>query len=235
MRAPAIDTTVLLIDDDPSITELFGTAFERQGFTVAISHRGREGLSRVEAASPDVIVLDVVLPDMSGIAVCEAMRKLTTAPILMISGRASEADVVGALEAGADDYLIKPFGTAELVARMRAALRRSTPAEPPDSLITAGVLSLSPSRRRAWLRGQALDLPDKEFSLLEALLRSPDRVVTRAALMREVWGGDTSVTNKALDATVRRLRQKLGDAAGGIVTVRGVGFRFEPAGERLDP
>ncbi|MBV8979843.1 MAG: response regulator transcription factor [Acidimicrobiia bacterium] len=235
MRAPAIDTTVLLIDDDPSITEVFGTALELQGFTVTIAHGGRDGLSCLDAGAPNVILLDVALPDMSGIAVCEAMRKLTTAPILMISGRASETDVIAALEAGADDYLIKPFGTAELVARIRAALRRTTPMEEGDALVGAGLLTLSPGRHRAWLRGQALDLLDKEFALLEALLRNPDRVVTRAALIREVWRGDTSVTNKALDATVRRLRQKLGEAAGSIVTVRGVGFRIEPAGEKLDP
>jgi DNA-binding response OmpR family regulator len=151
----------------------------------------------------------------------------------MISGRASETDVIAALEAGADDYLVKPFGTAVLVARIRAALRRSTPTDAPDALLRAGVLSLSPGRRQAWLQGQALDLPDKEFALLEALVRHPGRIITRASVMRDVWGSEGSVTKKALDATMRRLRQKLGDSGASIVTVRGVGFRLEP--DRLVP
>jgi two-component system, OmpR family, response regulator RegX3 len=230
VRAPAIDTTVLFVDDDPAIAEAFGTALELEGFSLEVAHDGREALECFERAAADVVVLDVVLPGASGITVCERIRKVSSVPILMISGRAWEADVVAALEAGADDYLIKPFGTAELVARIRAALRRSSPPEPTDTVRRVGNLTLSPERGRAWLRGRALELTDKEFALLEALMRNPDRVVTRAALVREVWGGDGSVTKKALDATVRRLRDKLGDADGSIVTVRGVGFRFEPPG-----
>ncbi|MBV8160037.1 MAG: response regulator transcription factor [Acidimicrobiia bacterium] len=227
MRAPAIDTTVLLVDDVAEITELFGATLELQGFSVVVAHRGREALERFEDEAPDVAVLDVVLPDMSGIAVCETIRNRSAIPILMISGRASEVEVIAALEAGADDYIVKPFGGAELVARIRAALRRSDAAEPQRAFLRVGLLTISPGRQQAWLGGEALNLPDKEFAVLEALAGHPDRVVTRASLMRDVWA-DGSVSNKALDATVRRLRQKLGDAAGSIVTVRGVGFRLEP-------
>lgn len=230
MRAPTIDTTVLLVDDEPGVTDALGTALELQGFTVRVAHRGDEGMDAFSQANPDVVVLDVALPDASGIEVAEAIRRQSPVPILMISGHNSEVQVIAALEAGADDYLVKPFGVAELVARIRAALRRSSPAGPAQELIQVGILTVAAGRGRAWLRGQALSLPDKEFALLEALVRSPDRVVSRAGLMRDVWGADGSVTNKALDAAVRRLRQKLGTSAGTITTVRGVGFRFEPPG-----
>jgi DNA-binding response OmpR family regulator len=216
-----------LVDDEPAIADAFGTALELQGFSLEVAHRGGEALECFKNLTPDVVLLDIGLPDMSGLAVCASIRQISSVPILIISGRTSEADVIAALQAGADDYLPKPFGRAELVARIRAALRRSIPSEPTSAVLTVGGLTLSPERRRAWLNGQALDLHDKEFALLEALLRSPERVVTRASLIREVWGGEKSVTNKALDATVRRLRQKLGDRGAGIVTVRGVGLRFE--------
>src|SRR5581483_8590517 len=193
-------------------------------FTVVVAHGGKKALECVEEKTPDVVVLDVVLADMSGIAVCSAIRGRSSVPILMISGRASEADVIAALDAGADDYLVKPFGVAELVARIRADLRRSGSVERPDALMTVGPITVSSRRRQAWLRGQALSLPDKELALLEALVRSPNRVVTRASVMRDVWSSEGAVSNKALDAAVRRLRQKLGDVGDCIVTVRGVGF-----------
>jgi DNA-binding response OmpR family regulator len=224
---------VLLVDDERTVADVFSTALEAQGFTVALAHGGKETLKVFQELAPDVVVLDVVLPDMSGIAVCETIRKRSSVPIVMISGRATETDVIAALEAGADDYLIKPFGTAVLVARIRAALRRSSPADAPDALLQVGILTVSPGRGQAWLRGQALDLPDKEFALLEALVRHPGRIITRASIMRDVWGSEGSVSKKALDATMRRLRQKLGDRGGSIVTVRGVGFRLEP--DRLVP
>jgi len=218
---------VLLVDDEEAITDVFGSSLEHQGFTVVVAHGGKKALECVEEKTPDVVVLDVVLADMSGIAVCSAIRGRSSVPILMISGRASEADVIAALDAGADDYLVKPFGVAELVARIRAALRRSGSVERPDALMTVGPITVSSGRRQAWLRGQALSLPDKELALLEALVRSPNRVVTRASVMRDVWSSEGAVSNKALDAAVRRLRQKLGDVGDCIVTVRGVGFRLE--------
>lgn len=228
VRAPGIDTTVLLVDDDEAITDAFGLSLVQQGFTVAVAHTGADAASVFETEAPDVVVLDVVLPDISGIAVCDTLRRRSSVPILMISGRQSEVDVVAALEAGADDYLVKPFGTAELVARIRAALRRSGPRQPVDALLQVGTLALAPERRRAWVGGQALDLPDKEFALLEVLVLHPGRVVTRASVTRELWSTEGAVGNKALDAAVRRLRQKLAGRAGRIVTVRGVGFRYEP-------
>jgi len=221
VRAPDIDTTVLLVDDEEAITDAFGAALELQGFTVTVAHRAADAVALVDEATPDVVLLDLLLPDSSGIEVCRSIRKRSPVPILMISGRATEADVVAALEAGADDYLVKPFGVAELVARIRAALRRSSPASPADALLQAGPVTLAPGRRRVWVRGHALDLPDREFAVLEVLVRNQGRVVSRASVTR-------GLSSKALDATVRRLRQKLGDSAGAIVTVRGVGFRFEP-------
>jgi len=218
---------VLLVDDEAAITDAFGDALELQGFTVAVAHRGADAMALVDEAKPDVVVLDVVLPDSSGVDVCAAIRRRSQVPILMISGRATEADVIAALEAGADDYLVKPFGIAELVARIRAALRRSTPATPANALLQAGPVTLAPALRRTWVQGQAVDLPAREYAVLEVLVQSQTRVVTRASIIRELSGAEGGMSSKALDAAVRRLRQKLGDAAGTIVTVRGVGFRFE--------
>ena len=228
VRAPDIDTTVLLVDDEEAVTDAISAALEMQGFTVTVARHGADAVAVVEEAPPDVVVLDVTLPDSPGIKVCRTIRRRSTVPILMISREAAETEVIAALEAGADDYLVRPFGVAELVARIRAALRRSSTPEPVDALMQVGPITLAPLRHRAWLRGQGIDLPDKEFGVLEVLVRNAGRVVTRASLVRELYGSDGAVSNKALDATVRRLREKLGDAGHSIVTVRGVGFRFEP-------
>jgi two-component system response regulator RegX3 len=228
VRAPDIDTTVLLVDDEEAVTDAISAALEMQGFTVTVACRGADALSRMEQGPLDVVILDVTLPDSPGIKVCRAIRQRSHVPILMISGGATETEVIAALEAGADDYLVRPFGIAELVARIRAALRRASPPYPTDALVQVGPLTLAPLRHRAWLHGQGIELPDKEFGVLEVLVRNPGRVVTRASLVRELYGSDSAVSNKALDATVRRLRQKLGDARQSIVTVRGVGFRLEP-------
>lgn len=230
MRAPDIGTTVLLVDDELAITDAFGAALELDGFTVRVAHRGEDALAIVDEAPPDVVVLDVMLPDSSGIDVCETIRRRSRVPILMISAQATETAVIAALEAGADDYLIKPFGIAELVARIRAALRRSSPPEHLDAPVQVGPITLAPGHDRVWVRGQAVDLPEKELTVLELLMRNHGRVVTRASLARDLSGNDAGMSSKAIDATVRRLRQKLGDAGGSIVTVRGVGFRFEPPG-----
>ena len=228
VRAPDIGTTVLLVDDEEAITDAFGAALELEGFTVNTAHRAAEAVAQIDESPPDIVVLDMILPDGSGVDVCAAIRRRSSVPILMISGQSAEIHVIAALEAGADDYLIKPFGSAELVARIRAALRRSFAPEPTHSFVQVGPLTLAPDRLRAWVHGQPIDLPEKEFAVLELLARNHGRVVTRANVIRELTGSDDGMSSKALDATVRRLRQKLPALSGAIVTVRGVGFRLEP-------
>ena len=220
--------TIVLVEDDPTISEPLTRALSREGYDV--QWHG-EGLPAVEAAAgADLVILDLGLPDIDGIEVARRVReKGLTVPVLMLTARADEVDLVVGLDAGADDYVTKPFRLAELLARVRALLRRRSVADAGDDLSANGV-RIDVAGHRAYLDGEELQLSGKEFDLLHVLIVNAGTVVSREALMREVWGADPGAPSKTLDMHVSWLRRKLGDDAGKpeyITTVRGMGFRFE--------
>jgi DNA-binding response OmpR family regulator len=224
-------TRVLLAEDDPAIAEPLARALGREGYDVVV--RG-DGLGALESAADgvDLVVLDLGLPDIDGLDVCRRLRSEgVTAPVLVLTARADEVDTVVGLDAGADDYVTKPFRLAELLARVRALLRRGgTEATSEIDISTIQGVKVDVASRRAWLGDSELQLTAKEFDLLRVLLRDAGSVVTREQLMREVWDTQWWSSTKTLDMHVSWLRRKLGDDATNprfISTVRGVGFRFE--------
>ena len=224
-------TRVLLAEDDPAIAEPLARALGREGYDVEVRGTG-QGALEAAADGVDLVVLDLGLPDLDGLDVCRRLRSEgVTAPVLVLTARADEVDTVVGLDAGADDYVTKPFRLAELLARVRALLRRGGADGAAETAVASvrGV-RLDPSSRRAWAGDEELQLTAKEFDLLRVLLRDAGSVVTREQLMREVWDTEWWSSTKTLDMHVSWLRRKLGDDAANprfITTVRGVGFRFE--------
>lgn len=223
---------VLLAEDDSAISEPLARALRREGYDVVVCG---DGMQAYEAgrSGPDLVVLDLGLPRMDGLEVCRKLRADgRTAPILMLTARADEVDTVVGLDAGADDYVTKPFRLAELLARVRALLRRAGVEGEEVDEITAQNVRVDVSAHRAFQGDRELQLTAKEFDLLRVLVREAGSVVSREALMREVWASDPTGSTKTLDMHVSWLRRKLGDDAGApryISTVRGMGFRFEAA------
>jgi DNA-binding response OmpR family regulator len=219
-------TSVLLAEDDPSISDPLARALRREGYDVDVSADGPGTLGRALSGGIDLIVLDLGLPELDGLEVCRRLRSEGRAtPVLVLTARADEVDTVIGLDAGADDYVTNPFRLAELLARVRALLRRGSA----ETQLVQGV-RIDPEARRAWSGDKELELTTKEFDLLWALIRDAGKVVTREQLMRDVWGAKWWASTKTLDMHVSWLRRKLGDDAHSsryITTVRGVGFRFE--------
>jgi two-component system, OmpR family, response regulator RegX3 len=221
--------TILLVEDEVSITEPLAEALRSEGFETKVAGTVSEALELARNA-PDLVLLDVMLPDGSGFDVCRELRQSSRVPIIMLTTRGEEADRVVGLELGADDYVVKPFSAREVVARIRAVLRRvgeTAPTE--DGPIEIGELRLDPSRREAMHRGEVLELSRKEFDLLELLMRSAGSVVSRERLIEEVWDTNWFGSTKTLDVHVSGIRRKLGDDPSQpryLHTVRGVGFRF---------
>lgn len=218
-------TRVLLAEDDPSIAEPLARALRREGYDVFVSDDGA-GALQIVSQGMDMVLLDLGLPDMDGLEVCRRIRTDgLTIPVLILTARADEVDTVVGLDAGADDYVTKPFRLAELLARVRALMRRG----PSEVRGTMGV-RIDVGSRQAWLGDRELQLTAKEFELLRVLLRDAGKVVSRVDLMREIWSAEWWHSTKTLDMHVSWLRRKLGDDAANpqyISTVRGVGFRFE--------
>ncbi len=224
---------LLLVEDDARISEPLRAALGSEGFEVDAVTTGEDALARLDTGTPDLVLLDLTLPDVDGLEVCRRLRiDHPTLPVVMLTARAEEVDVVVGLGAGADDYVTKPFRVAELVARIRARLRTNTATgdeTTPDHL-RAGPLDVDLAARRAFDAETELDLTPKEFDLLALLLREAGRTVRRERIMREVWDEHWWGPTRTLDNHVSSLRRKLGDSAEEpqrIVTVRGVGFRFE--------
>jgi DNA-binding response OmpR family regulator len=217
---------VLLAEDDNSIAEPLARALRREGYDVDVLAEGRGAVTQALTGMTDLVVLDLGLPDMDGLEVCRRIREsLPQLPVLMLTARADEVDTVVGLDAGADDYVTKPFRLAELLARVRALLRRGVSETP-----VIGDVRIDVGSRRAWVRGEELQLTTKEFDLLRVLMRDVGNVVTRETIMREVWDAGWWGSTKTLDMHISWLRRKLGDDATNpryITTVRGVGFRFE--------
>jgi two-component system response regulator RegX3 len=232
------EISVLIVEDEESFIEALESGLSREGFKVTVARDGAEALDIFERVAPDLILLDVMLPKVSGIDVCREIRAKSTVPIIMVTAKGAEIDTVVGLEVGADDYITKPYRLRELVARMRAVLRRRSGGEPEPAgtvapasdVVEIGDVRLDHERHEVTIRGEAVKLPLKEFELLALLLENAGRVLTRDILIDRVWGSDYVGDTKTLDVHVKRLRSKVeADPADPqcIVTIRGLGYKFE--------
>ena len=216
---------VLVVEDESTIARPLRRALEREGYAVSLCETGHSALRLARTWEPDVILLDLLLPDMDGRDVAREIRTRSQVPIIMVTARGEEADRVAGLELGADDYVVKPYGLRELIARIRAVMRRAATLGGPNGPLRAGELEVDERARRATLAGRELELTPKEFELLAALARDPGAAVSRQRLLAEVWQTSWYGSSKTIDVHVAALRRKLGDPAW-IETVRGVGFRL---------
>jgi len=224
--------SVLLIEDEASIAEPFAQALARSGFRPTVAHTGAEALELSRSVEPDVVLLDLALPDMDGRDVCRHLRRSSDMPIIMITASGAVTDRIVGLELGADDYIVKPFAVAEVVARIRAVLRRGRAPRDEERELRVGDLRIDLGSRRLWRGGAEISLSRKEFDLLARLAREAGRVVSREVLMSDVWDMNWFGSTKTLDVHIAWLRRKLGDdplAPRYIHTVRGVGFRLGDA------
>jgi two-component system response regulator RegX3 len=227
------DATVLLVEDEDSFVEALTVGLKREGFRVRVAQDGAEALEMFDVVKPDLVLLDVMLPKVSGVDVCRELRRRSTVPIIMVTAKGSEIDTVVGLEVGADDYVTKPYRLRELVARIRAVLRR----RPADSsraasgeVLEVGDVRLDPERHEVEIRGEQVKLPLKEFELLEILLANAGRVLPRDTLIDRVWGTDYVGDTKTLDVHVKRLRAKVEPDPAmptRIVTIRGLGYKYD--------
>jgi two-component system response regulator RegX3 len=226
---------VLLVEDEPSFVEALQIGLSREGFDVVVARDGEEALAVFAAHSPDLVLLDVMLPKMSGIDVCREIRKTSQVPIIMVTAKSEEIDTVVGLEVGADDYVTKPYRMRELVARMRAALRRIADATGEIEVITTSVVEvdsivIDPDQHVVSVDSVEVNMPLKEFELLYLLAVNAGRVLTREVLIDRVWGSDYVGDTKTLDVHIKRIRAKIEkDPANPkrIVTIRGLGYKFE--------
>jgi len=232
---PEPTTTVLVVEDEDSFIDALTVGLAREGFRVQVARDGAEALAIFDAVRPDLVLLDVMLPKVSGIDVCREIRTKSKVPIIMVTAKASEIDTVVGLEVGADDYVSKPYRLRELVARMRAVLRRAPGSAEPEvvdgvDVLEIGDVTLDPARHEVVIRGDDVSLPLKEFELLHILLENAGRVLSRDLLIDRVWGHDYVGDTKTLDVHVKRLRSKVEDDPSNpsrIVTIRGLGYKYE--------
>ncbi|MCC5953927.1 MAG: response regulator transcription factor [Acidimicrobiia bacterium] len=230
-------TSVLVVEDEDSFIEALTVGLKREGFDVAVARDGAEALDCFDAVAPDLVLLDVMLPKVSGLDVCRELRARSPVPIIMVTAKGAEIDTVVGLEVGADDYVTKPYRLRELVARMRAVLRRrgvGEPAaagdEPDDDVVVVGDVMVDHQRHEVTVRGEPVRLPLKEFELLALLLENAGRVLTRDTLIDRVWGSDYVGDTKTLDVHVKRLRSKVEEDPANptrIVTIRGLGYKYD--------
>lgn len=232
---------VYVIEDEESFVEALQIGLSREGFRVEVATDGVEALERFESVDPDIVLLDVMLPRMSGVDVCRQIRSQSAVPIIMVTAKSSEIDTVVGLEVGADDYVTKPYRIRELVARIRVQLRRvSNPAATPDptgeierpasTALRVGDVALDPEEHRVTVKGEDVSLPLKEFEVLHLLLANAGRVLTREVLIDRVWGTDYVGDTKTLDVHIKRIRAKVEDDPSQptrIVTIRGLGYKYE--------
>ena len=225
-------TTILLVEDEPAIAEPLVYLLQREGYEVTAAADGGEALARFNRAGADLVLLDLMLPVLPGTEVARRIRAVSDVPIIMLTAKDAEVDVVVGLELGADDYVTKPYSSRELLARIRAVLRRRVEASDavgPD-VLESGSVRLDADRHAVFVRGAETAMPLKEFELLELLLRNAGRVLTRGQLIDRVWGSDYFGDTKTLDVHIKRIRAKIEDDPGEprlLLTVRGLGYRFE--------
>jgi two-component system, OmpR family, response regulator RegX3 len=242
MSSPTLNSStqpsVLLVEDEKSIAAPFAAALARGGFRPSVAHTGAEAVEMASELDPDIVLLDLSLPDIDGRDLCRQLRLDSDVPIIMVTASGTVTDRVVGLELGADDYVVKPFATGEVISRMRAVLRRARPVTTEARELAVRDLRLDLAARRAWIAERELELTRKEFDLLARLARDAGRVVTREELMSDVWDMNWFGSTKTLDVHIAWLRRKLGDdpaARGCIQTVRGVGFRFAAPDEGSSP
>jgi len=225
-----IEARILVVEDEISLAESLRYNLEREGYAVTVAADGRRALERFRDEHPSLVILDLMLPELSGLDVCRAIRAESDVPIIIVTAKDSEADKVSGLELGADDYVTKPFSVRELVSRVRAHLRRaSIGTATPGDVLEGGPVHLDVARHEVVVGGEAMSFPPKEFELLEALLRRKGRLLTRSFLIEEVWGADYFGDTKTLDVHVKRIRQKIEHdphEPAYLVTVRGLGYKF---------
>lgn len=225
--------TVLVVEDEESFIEALQVGLKREGFRVEVARDGLQALEMFDIVQPDLVLLDVMLPKMSGIDVCRQLRKKTLTPIIMVTAKGAEIDTVVGLEVGADDYVTKPYRLRELTARMRAVMRRvptERGGELSGSSIEIGDVALDPDQHEVIIRGDAQALPLKEFELLHILLANAGRVLPRETLIDRVWGSDYVGDTKTLDVHIKRLRSKIEDDPANptrIITIRGLGYKYD--------
>jgi two-component system response regulator ResD len=225
------DARVLVVDDEPMVREVLARYLQKEGFAVEEAADGEQALSRFEAVAPDLVLLDLMLPRVDGLEVFRRIRERAPTAVIMLTAKGEETDRVVGLELGADDYVTKPFSPREVVARVRAVLRRTDGAGHAAGLITLGELELDGPRREAHLRGELLQLTRKEFDLLFLLASHPERAFTRAELLDEVWDFAWDGDSATVTVHVRRLREKIEEDPSNpqhLVTVWGIGYRFDP-------
>lgn len=226
------DATILVVDDDPQIRDVLTVALERAGFRVEIARDGAEGLRHIQAAVPDLAILDIGMPEMDGLALCRAIRVTSEVPILFLTARDDEVDRILGLEMGGDDYVTKPFSPRELVARVRAILKRTKAPVCEARTLVRGRLSLNAEAHECRVDGTAVSLTATEISILSRLMARPSQVFSRPALVDAIWGAGMIVSDRTLDSHLRNLRAKLGEAGlhDAIDTLHGVGLRMGPCG-----
>jgi len=224
-------TSVLIVEDEESLADPLAFLLRKEGFEATVVADGPSALAEFERSGADIVLLDLMLPGMSGTDVCKHLRSRSSVPVIMVTARDSEIDKVVGLELGADDYVTKPFSSRELVARVRAVLRRGAEAEDVSTTaLEAGPVRMDVDRHVVTVSGTTVPMPLKEFELLEVLLRNAGRVLTRGQLIDRVWGADYVGDTKTLDVHVKRLRAKVEPDPGNpkhLVTVRGLGYKFE--------
>ena len=224
-------TRILIVEDEPSLAEPLAFLLQKEGYETEIAGDGRAALTVFDRAGADLVLLDLMLPGLSGTEVCKEIRTRSSVPIIMLTAKDSEVDIVVGLELGADDYVTKPYSSRELLARIRAVLRRRIELEgEDDGVVEVGAVRMDVERHSVAVDGREVNMPLKEFELLELLLRNAGRVLTRGQLIDRVWGSDYFGDTKTLDVHIKRIRSKIEQSPSEperLVTVRGLGYRFE--------
>ena len=224
-------TKILIVDDEPALSEPLEFLLQREGYETAVAADGVTALSKFDSENPDLVLLDLMLPGLSGTEVCRQIRTRSNVPIIMLTAKDSEVDIVVGLELGADDYVTKPYSTRELLARIRAVMRRRIESDDDgEATLEAGSVRMDIERHTVSVGGAEIPMPLKEFELLELLLRNSGRVLTRGQLIDRVWGADYFGDTKTLDVHIKRIRSRIETTPSEptmLVTVRGLGYRFE--------
>lgn len=221
---------ILVVDDEKDILKLLEYNLEKEEYRVFKAMTGEEALESVKKEVPDLIILDLMLPGLDGLEVCKILKKDTRTgliPIVMLTAKGEESDIIVGLELGADDYIAKPFSPKVLIARVKAVLRRFEEKLRPKEVIQIGGLIIDIPKHKVTVKGKPVELTTTEFNLLKCLASNPGRVFTRDQLLNNAWGEETFIVDRAVDVHIRRLRKKLGASSGLIVTVRGIGYKFK--------